>query len=74
VRTTIDLDEDVLLAAKEVARRRRVSLGRAVSDLARAALTRPSSGDTRNGVPLIRLTDPPRLVTPEIVSRLRDEA
>ncbi len=38
MRTTLDLEEDVLLAAKDIARRRGVSIGKAVSDLARQAL------------------------------------
>ena len=40
MRTTLDIDEDILLAAKDLARRRHASLGRVVSDLARSGLTR----------------------------------
>lgn len=39
MRTTVDLDEDVLLAVKEQARRQRRSAGAVLSDLAREALT-----------------------------------
>ena len=39
MRTTIDLDEDVLLAVKERARRERRSAGQVLSQLAREALT-----------------------------------
>jgi len=39
MRTTIDLELDVLLAAKEIARAEGVSLGKVVSRLVRQALT-----------------------------------
>jgi hypothetical protein len=38
MRTTVDLDEDVLTVAKHLAHERRQSLGRVLSDLARQAL------------------------------------
>lgn len=38
MRTTIDLDEDVLLAVKDLAKHRQESIGRVVSDLTRRAL------------------------------------
>lgn len=41
VRTTLDIDEDVLLAAKEHAARERKSLGAVISALARESLRRP---------------------------------
>lgn len=41
MRTTIDIDDDVLLAAKELARREKKTLGATVSGLARSALTAP---------------------------------
>lgn len=43
MRTTLDIDEDVLLAAKEHAARERRSLGSVISGLAREALRRPAS-------------------------------
>lgn len=39
MRTTLDLDDDLLAAAKELARRERKSAGRIVSDLMRKGLT-----------------------------------
>lgn len=39
MRTTIDLEPDALLAAKELARQENVSLGKVVSRLLRQALT-----------------------------------
>ena len=38
MRTTIDIDDDILQAAKSLARSNRVSLGRALSQLARKGL------------------------------------
>jgi len=53
MRTTIDLDADVLCLAKEMARERRSSLGRMISTLIRKALTSAPVGITqRNGVPV----------------------
>ena len=47
MRTTLDIDDDVLLAAKEHAARERKSLGAVVSALARESLRRPSPGAAR---------------------------
>ncbi len=72
VRTTIDLDEDVLCAVKAIARERRVSMGKVLSDLAREALSRHTSTDTRNGVPLFPIQPGAGVVTLELVNQLRD--
>lgn len=51
---TFNLDEDVLLAVKELANLRGSTAGNVLSDLARAALERPAQPRaTRNGVPLL---------------------
>ena len=42
MRTTLDIDNDVLQAAKELAAARRLTAGRAISDLARAVESRVS--------------------------------
>ena len=54
MRTTLDIDEDVLQTAKELASLRKTTTGRVLSDLARTAL-QPSEEHqaTRNGVPLL---------------------
>jgi hypothetical protein len=39
MRTTLDLDDDVLACAKEIARRENKTAGRVLSELARRALT-----------------------------------
>ena len=52
MRTTLDIDEDVLAAAKELARRQRTSTGQIVSRLLRQGLTGQglsvASSDPRN--------------------------
>jgi hypothetical protein len=43
MRTTIAIDDDVLIAAKAIARQRNQTIGKVVSELARHSL-RPSAG------------------------------
>jgi hypothetical protein len=43
MRTTLDLDDDVLIAAKAHAAREKRSLGSVISELAREALQRPAA-------------------------------
>ncbi len=48
MRTTINLDEDALLAARQVAQRERLSLGEAVSELVRrGAMAGPTAAPSR---------------------------
>lgn len=73
MRTTLDLEIEVLAAAKEIAAARGVSAGQVVSELLRQALTPRRSGKTRNGVPLLgRKAGAPPL-TMAVVNRQRDE-
>lgn len=51
MRTTLDIDEDVLLAAKEHAARERRSLGAVISALARESLRRPPVPAGRRALP-----------------------
>ena len=74
MRTTLDIDEDVLEAAKELAAAGRTTAGKVLSDLARKGL-RPTGKQpgVRNGVPLLPPRPGSRPVTMEEVNRLRDE-
>jgi hypothetical protein len=72
MRTTVDLEEDVLLAAKEIARQRGNTVGQVLPDLARQALTRRAPVSTKHGLPLLVKLDA-GVVTLELVNRLRDE-
>jgi hypothetical protein len=73
MRTTLDLAEDVLLAAKEIARQRGNTVGRVLSDLARQALTRRIPVSKKHGLPQFPVQPDAGVVTPELVNRLRDE-
>lgn len=79
MRTTLQLDDDVLAAARVMARQQRTSLGTVISELARAALVAPSpAGDSsgavhRNGVPLLPWKAEGAPVDLELVNSLRDE-
>ena len=57
MRTTLDIDEDVLAAAKELARRQRLSTGRVVSRLLRQGLT-------DQGLPGVTANQPAASVAP----------
>jgi hypothetical protein len=73
MRTTLAIDDDVLIAAKAIARQRRQSIGEVVSDLARRALRRPQPLKMRNGIPLLPRDDDQAVVTLETLNALRDE-
>ena len=75
MRTTLDLDEDVLQAAKELAAARGLTAGQAISELARRGLaTGGRAVRTRNGVPLLPRR-PAGAARPSMkrVNELRDE-
>lgn len=74
VRTTLDIDEDVLQAAKELAAVRGVTAGQALSALARKGLSPARSARTRNGIPLLpRRPAGTARPTMKRVNELRDE-
>ena len=74
MRTTLDLDDDVLLAAKELAVARGTTAGKVVSELVRQALTKGRTARVRNGVPVLssRPSGAPR-PTMKQVNDLRDD-
>jgi hypothetical protein len=74
MRTTLDIDDDILNAAKELAAARRTTAGRVLSELARKALRPTNSSRIRNGVPLLprRPGSAPR-PTMHLVNGLRDD-
>lgn len=77
MRTTLDIDDDVLQAAKELADVRGSTAGKVLSELARKGLAPAAAAGptTRNGVPLMapRAADAPR-PTLRQVGRIRDDA
>lgn len=73
MRTTLDLDDDVLAAAKALAIHRGQTAGQVISALARKGLSaeRPKAR-IRNGVPLLP-SRPGRIVTPDMVDEALEE-
>ncbi len=73
MRTTLDIDEDVLQAAKEIAAVRGTTTGKVVSELARRGLEKPRPARVRNGVPLLPVRPGGLRPTMKLVNELRDE-
>jgi hypothetical protein len=77
MRTTLDIDDDILQAAKELARAEKKTAGQVLSELARKGLTQPRMdsriSDVRivDGIPVI----PARgsVVTKELIDRVIEE-
>lgn len=79
MRTTLDIEADVMAAAKEMARRQNVGVGKVISRLVRQALTGVSDADAKNITEASTAVTgfnpfPPRdvIVTNELIDRLRD--
>ena len=76
MRTTLDIDEDVLVAAKELARRQRKTAGKLASELmrealrSRAARSATASGGRHGFRPIPAGGSP---VSNELVNAMRDE-
>ena len=85
MRTTLDIDDDVLEAAKELAKAQNSTAGEVISDLARRSLTTPTAPVTqvvatgpggtilKNGWYVLPSRGGPP-VTSELIKRLLDEA
>ena len=88
MRTTLDIADDVLFAAKEIARRDKKPLGQIISDLARRAFAQSAQGPTQGSETLAARHQaseklahygihplPARgsIVSNELIDRLRDE-
>lgn len=76
MRTTLDIEDNLLQVAKELAEIRGLTIGQVVSALARKGLETPATPvASRNGVPLLPRRGPgaPR-PTMKRVNQLRDEA
>ena len=74
MRTTLAIDDDVLLAARAIAEQKNRPLGEIISDLARKSLHPPQEVTRRNGIPQLPLRPGAPPVTLEVVNALRDEA
>jgi hypothetical protein len=77
VRTTLDIDDDVLLAVKELARRQRSTAGAVISELARQELRAPASSSGLSPASFFGFrpfSSRGASVSDETIDRLRDEA
>ena len=78
MRTTLDIADDVLAAAKERARRENKTAGEVISELARAALVAPQPAPLKAGEPKAHYGIRPfprrgnAVVTNELVDKLRE--
>ena len=78
MRTTLALDDDVLEAARALARQQGSTLGAVISALARESLRSPARGSSdvereRSGLPLLPIRTAGAFVDLELVNQLRDE-
>ena len=74
MRTTVEIDDTVLAAARSLARRRGLSLGAAVSELARRGIEAGNAGvvDLSYSPFPVLVGDEGVVVTDELVAQLRD--
>jgi len=74
MRTTLDIDDDVLAVTKDLARDRALSTGKLISNLLRLALeTKTESPQMRNGILLLPSRPGGMPLTMAEVNRLRDD-
>jgi len=77
MRTTLDIADDVLAAAKERARRENRTAGQVISDLARAALTaHPTAAQAQEPKAVYGFRPFPKrggIVTNELIDKLRED-
>jgi hypothetical protein len=72
-RTTLQLEDDAMKMATAHARRHRLTLGQAVSDLVRKAAERPLPTEERSGLRVLRLGRRSPKVTAARVDELRND-
>ena len=77
MRTTIDLEYDILIAAKEIARTENTSLGKVISRLVRQALTGGAAPQAAHNLPTTATGFVPfesrgAVVSNDLINRLRD--
>ncbi len=73
MRTTLNLDEDVLRAVRSLARERGESLGSVASSLIRAGLRPPEAPYYRADFPVFQVREGTPPLTPDMVNDARDE-
>ena len=74
MRTTLEIDDDVLAAVKELAASRKKTAGKVISELARQTLTSRVDVErlpVRNGFPVLPSTG--KVITVEYIEKLLEE-
>jgi hypothetical protein len=75
MRTTLEIDDDILGAAKELALHQKKTAGKVISELARRGI-QIQRGKTRqkirNGFEILSADD--RLITPQLVQKILEES
>ena len=73
MRTTLAIDDDVLEQVKEYAAQRKLSVGKAASELIRKGISRPAPTHMENGLRVFSKSSDGPLITPELVRQLDSE-
>ena len=74
MRTTLNIDDEILEAAKSIAGERNLSVGAVLSDLARRGLQpKGAAGRKRRGFPVFEVSDDGTVLTLDRVKRHEDE-
>ena len=78
MRTTLDIEDDVYLYAREIAAAERISVGKVVSRIMRDGLRNSTAAAAstgayvyRNGIPIIPPSN--RVVTQALIDKIRDD-
>ena len=73
MRTTLEIDDDLVQVARQLAQQRQTTMGQVISQLVRKAMDPTSAPRVRNGVLLFDLKPGARKPSMALVNRLRDE-
>jgi len=73
MRTTLEIDDDLLGLVKEMAQYQRSTAGKVVSQLIRNSLVQNDSREIRNGLHILKRPMDAKPVTMEVINQLRDQ-
>jgi len=73
MRTTLQIDDDILAAAKEISKNKNDSIGSVISELARKGLNAKSSYPKKGGTPVFMVKENAKKISLEDVKRAEDE-
>lgn len=72
MRTTLQIDEDILCAAKSLAKVERKTMGKVISELARKSLAPRTDKDTHRGFPVFQVSSDIAPITLETINQALD--